>query len=174
MDQILLSSAKLLTTMIKNMSLLYVFLLLTFQSAAGQSSDSFSDSETLRKNSIYASAGFIPLWGAININYERMLINSSEKFLKSWWLRIGGGKWATWEIEGLHFVSTIAALTGSKNNHLELSAGITILNDNYENENSVYPAGNIGYRYQKPEGRFVFRTGFSFPETLYVSLGTSF
>ena len=160
--------------MIKNITLLSVFLLLTFQSAAGQSSDSFNDSETLMKNAIYASAGFVPIWGAININYERMLINSPEKFLKSWWFRIGGGKWATWGIEGPHFVSTITALTGSKNNHLELSAGITILNDNYDNENSAYPAGNIGYRFQKPGGHFIFRTGMSFPETLYLSLGTSF
>ena len=146
----------------------------TIHSATGQSSEPQQESGKLSKNVIYGTAGFFPIWGVININYERMLGHSSEKFVKSLWYRVGGGYWGTWGAEGPHFVSTLTALTGSKNNHLELSLGIAILNDNYYHDNSLYPAGNIGYRFQKSDGHFVFRTGVSFPETTYLSLGISF
>lgn len=76
--------------------------------------------------------------------------------------------------EGPHFVTTIAALTGAKNSHMEVGLGFTILNDNYYNDNSLYPAGNVGYRFQKAGGHFVFRAGAGFPETTYLSFGVSF
>jgi len=160
--------------MFKNVAWLSLFLLLTFYSATGQISDFQQEPEKVNKNVIYGTVGFFPIWGAININYERMIAHSTEKFLKSWWYRAGGGVWGSWGAEGPHFVSTIAALTGSKNSHFEAGLGFTILNDNYYHENSLYPAGNIGYRFQKPDGRFVFRTGAGFPETTYLSLGISF
>ncbi len=36
------------------------------------------------------------------------------------------------------------------------------------------PAGSIGYRFQKAEGGFIFRTGIGFPDGLYVSAGFRF
>jgi len=35
-------------------------------------------------------------------------------------------------------------------------------------------AGEIGYRYQNPEGGFLFRTGIAWPETVYIGLGFNF
>jgi len=33
---------------------------------------------------------------------------------------------------------------------------------------------SIGYRMQKPNGHFIFRTGVGWPEALYIDLGVSF
>ena len=42
------------------------------------------------------------------------------------------------------------------------------------NHTTITPAANIGYRYQKPSGGFVFRTGIGFPDGVYLSLGFAF
>ena len=38
----------------------------------------------------------------------------------------------------------------------------------------ILPAFGIGYRFQKPTGGIIFRTGISLPEAIYLSLGYSF
>ena len=47
-------------------------------------------------------------------------------------------------------------------------------NDRILGKTLIIPAGAIGYRFQKPGGKFVFRTGIGFPESLYLSLGLCF
>ncbi|GEM_PF-2316273 len=42
------------------------------------------------------------------------------------------------------------------------------------NLSSVYPAAAIGYRYQKPKGGFVFRTGLGWVDGIYLSFGSAF
>ena len=85
-------------------------------------------------------------------------------------------------------VGAITMLTGKKNNHFELNAGgflgiekTTRYNSSYyqqlynvpQREVSyypfVFPIFNVGYRYQKPEGGFIFRANAGF-----ISLGLSF
>jgi hypothetical protein len=43
-----------------------------------------------------------------------------------------------------------------------------------EDEFRINPAGNIGYRYQKTNGHFMFRAGLGLPEALYVGIGVVF
>lgn len=160
--------------MFKTLGIFSLFLLLTIHSVTGQTSESEKAPERISKNVIYGTLGFFPIWGALNINYERMLGHSTEKFITSWWWRLGGGVWGAWETGGPHFLSTLSAMTGSGKSHFEAGLGFTVLNDNYYHENSFYPAGNIGYRFQKPDGRFVFRAGVGFPETTHLSFGISF
>jgi hypothetical protein len=38
----------------------------------------------------------------------------------------------------------------------------------------ILPAITIGYRYQKPDGHLVFRTGIASPDGVYVALGAAF
>ena len=60
-------------------------------------------------------------------------------------------------------------LTGKKNNHFELNAGGFLGFEDTYNEAFIFPIFNVGYRYQKPEGGFIFRANAGI-----ISLGLSF
>ena len=65
-------------------------------------------------------------------------------------------------------------LTGKKNNHFELNAGgfLGIDGEGFlgivDGEAFIFPIFNVGYRYQKPEGGFIFRANAGI-----ISLGLS-
>jgi hypothetical protein len=40
--------------------------------------------------------------------------------------------------------------------------------------NLFLPAGFMGYRFQKQNGNVIFRSGFGYPELLYVGVGIAF
>ena len=137
-------------------------------------------SPNLNKNSFYGSIGYLLIYANLGGNYERLLVSKPETdvLFKYVLFRIGGGGYSGWACDGSFWVSTISGLTGSKNEHLELSLGIAYLTDDYgsilPNLWGIMPAGGIGYRFQKPNGSFIFRTGIASPEALYVSFGFSF
>ena len=111
------------------------------------------------KNNIYAE--FHPgVFTKLAINYERQ-IYSGEKVC--WYGRLGGGiggrLLAVLEREnkaGWGGLGAITMLTGKKNNHFELNSGAFIAVDEY-GDKFIFPIFNTGYRFQKPEGGFVFR-----------------
>lgn len=64
-------------------------------------------------------------------------------------------------------LAAITMLTGKNNNHFELNGGAFIGYDNYYNDMFYLPILDLGYRYQKPEGGFLFKakvgiSGFGF------------
>lgn len=147
----------------------------------------------LKKNAIYGTVGTVGIYGAAEGNYERMIAETGKGFLKSYWARVGYGGYYSWEDSGSLFVIGLTALTGARKSHMEFNVGFTSTydRDSYEigvSNSSIggdpkpaksefrdySPAGSIGYRFQKPGGSFIFRTGFGFPESLYVSLGFCF
>ncbi len=113
----------------------------------------------------YKNGVFLELGGAsalYSINYER-------QFYKGFTGRIG-----------LAYISNTVTVPvlfgkvfGSKNHHLEISAGATYLNyrtQHYdylnvlyreETNNGIMLTAFAGYRYQKPDKRFFFRIGFT-------------
>ena len=108
-----------------------------------------SEQITLSNNSIYfdMSAG---LASQVSINYERGFY-FGEKV--SWLGRIGIGEaGALGGASGGGVIGAITMLTGKKNNHFELNTGVFIVQDN------GYLLLDIGYRFQKPEGGFIFKT----------------
>jgi hypothetical protein len=131
-------------------------LVLVFLLTAGN----FAFSQSNYKNGV-----FLELGGAsklYSINYERQL-----------------SKGFTGRI-GLAYLSNTVAVPvlfgkvfGSKNHHLEISLGATYTNyrtQHYntlnvlyreERNNGILLTGFAGYRYQKPEKRFLFRIGFT-------------
>lgn len=151
-------------------ALLSIFLLLGVLTAYGQDSTSTSNQVSLKKNIIYATAGYAGLYAALNGNYERIIIQKQTGFFKNYMVRIGGGVYVEWGGEGSYAVTGLTGLTGLKKSHLELHLGIAY-SSGFE---SLTPAVGIGYRYQKPGGQFVFRVGASFPESFYLSLGFCF
>lgn len=147
----------------------------------------------LNQNIVYSTAAFGGIWGTLNLNYERQLTTTNSNFFKTINLRVGGGYWATWGVKGSHFIVTPVFISGTGNNHFESSIGVTLLYDKssydigvsnarYFDEQipsqteymNLFPSGTLGYRYQKPNGRFVFRTGVGFPDIVYLSLGVAF
>ena len=120
------------------------------------------------KNTTYVTVGFALLWGAVNANYEQMIWKSQDRFIQSLWFRIGAGSYAAWDAEGINFVATLNALTCKKNTHLEFGLGATYFGGDIS---LITPAGALGYRFQKPKGHFIFRTGIGWPESFYLSFG---
>jgi hypothetical protein len=135
----------------------------------------------LKKNVIYATLGVDPgeFYGTLLGNYERMVIQFQNPFVNSLWVRVGAGPWVWWTGKGTNYVATISALTGRKGSHLETGAGVLFTYDSDRRSfhpliNDRHLAGNIGFRFQKPEGLFVLRTGIGWPEFIYLSLGFCF
>ena len=128
----------------------------------------------LPKKNIYGEA-HIGLFSEASLNYERS-IYSGEKI--SWYGRLGGG-WGgkvEWDADfGWGGLGAITMLTGKKNNHFELNAGgfLGIDGEGFlgivDGEAFIFPIFNVGYRYQKPEGGFIFRANAGI-----ISLGLSF
>ncbi len=141
----------------------------------------------LPKKNIYGEL-HVGLFSEASLNYERS-IYSGEKI--SWYGRLGGG-WGGKVEWGGDFgwggLGAITMLTGKKNNHFELNAGGFLGIDKttgynrtgtgpsnyiYEKEVGyypfVFPIFNVGYRYQKPDGGFIFRANAGI-----ISLGLSF
>ena len=142
--------------------------------------------ELLKKNAIYITAAFNPLiLMSLNINYERIVKQKQYAFFNVIAIKSGIGKWTALEGGGANFHSGLTTLSGIKSNHFETNIGgslfyykgqrYTSITEYTEfHEFIVFPMINLGYRYQKPKGDFIFRTGAGFPEGFYISLGICF
>ncbi len=135
----------------------------------------------LEKNNVYAEA-HVGIISQLVMNYERH-IYSWEKI--SWYGRIGGGYAVNFLVDifdpddGWGGLGAITMLTGKYNNHFEINAGafighhgdgIIINSGGYKVSSAfISPIFNVGYRYQKPEGGFIFRANAGI-----ISLGLSF
>lgn len=151
---------------------------------------------TQPKNVIYANAGTLGIWFTASANYERQLFSTDNKFYVIYYLRASAGAFATWVADGPYGSLSIQGVFGAKKSHLEFGLGLAAFYDKsgYENEFSsanylyqgyeselskgdytnITPAVSLGYRYQKPTGGFVFRTGIGFPDGIYLSFGLAF
>ncbi len=148
--------------------------------------------ERIRKNVVQASAGAMVVVGAYGINYERLLVQFEDNSLIGLWGKAGLGEWAEYGNNGGGYQRLmVGLLTGKSRGHLELNLGgarmynkrgfenYWMINDpqvkpiksNYVQRN---PVGSLGYRFQKREGGFLFRTGLGYPEGIFVGLGASF
>jgi hypothetical protein len=178
----------------KKVILILFAVLLSFQYLTAQKKQ--TNDTLLNKNTIYASVGWLVLYGTVNLSYERNLFQPNRKLIKYVNLKASYGKFATWGIAGDVYMLNAVFLTGVKKNHLEAIAGLSIFFDRegydigvsnanypypgYEPEPSkadytdFLPVLGFGYRYQKPGGRFIFRTGLNFPEMIYLSFGYAF
>ena len=127
----------------------------------------------LSKKNIYGEL-HIGLFSQGVINYERQIFSGKT----SWYGRLGGGYGGMIEWRGdfgWGGFGAITMLTGKKNNHFELNAGSFFgynAIDWFEvdkDEPFIFPIFNLGYRYQKPDGGFIFRANAGI-----ISLGLSF
>lgn len=126
----------------------------------------------MKKNIIYGTLGYAGLYGVANANYERVLSQRKAGFFNYYLMRFGFGHWVAWGGGGNHGVAGITGLTGIGKSHLEIHLGLATIYD--ETSSRLLPAGSVGYRFQKPGGHFIFRTGAAFPESFYLSFGFCF
>lgn len=155
----------------------------------GQGTDSGASQQGVKKNTIHAGVGSVGLIAGYNVNYERLIVPIKMGQL---WARATAGGWAIWTSSGPYQATSLVLLTGLRSNHFELHAGMSRMLDRQSYEDaqdmsrhfseplpskSSYTyfraVGGIGYRYQKPSGRFIFRTGVAYPETVYLGLGVA-
>ncbi|MGC9341331.1 MAG: hypothetical protein ACP5E3_01375 [Bacteroidales bacterium] len=126
------------------------------------------NTQKLARNAVYGSLGTGLFFFSGTGFYEQILTkNTAHKKVLSF-VKGGFGGYANrkgWTYLMLQY----GILTGSSANHLELGAGLV-----YYFIGDSPLSGTIGYRYQKPGGDFIFRTGISRPEVLYVSIGVAF
>lgn len=122
------------------------------------------------KNLIYANVGSVGLSGSLTGYYERML-GQRRKFAS--FIKVGAGVHAYWGGESRYILAQCGILTGLKKHHLELGAGPGYL-INLDKDETLSITATVGWRYQKPGKKFMFRMGFSFPEGIHMGVGFSF
>ena len=154
------------------LSLLLGLLLIAYSSL-------FSQQDSLRKtdyeykmNMIHGSLGTLVLGYTANIFYDRFLSPIGRYHTTCTFARIGyQDNIILTDPNGSAVILEGGILTGKHFGHFEGTLGIAYI----QTENNVLrPAFSVGYRGQKPDGSFMFRTGLGFPELLFFGLGIAF
>jgi hypothetical protein len=129
---------------------LLTILLITIGFSANAQS---SEENEMPKNSIYFDMGLIPGYHAF-VNYER---NFYEGKKVSWYGRMGAGYGGfLLSSGGFGALGAVTMITGKKNSHFELSTGF--FRGKGFGDTFTLPIIDVGFRYQKPEGGFIFKT----------------
>ncbi|MDX1283768.1 MAG: hypothetical protein R3182_02085 [Draconibacterium sp.] len=132
--------------------LLFIAILLMFfcNKAEAQS----KEVTELSKVNLYADFGF-HLAGQVTANFEYQ-IASGEKV--TWYGRAGAGAaGVVMAVGGPGVLGAVTMLTGKGNKHFEINGGAFVGKDVEQDDIFVFPLIDFGYRYQKPEGGFIFR-----------------
>lgn len=109
---------------------------------------------TLSKTNLYVDAGG-HFAGQVSINYEGR-IHSGEKV--TWYVRGGvGAAGVIMTFGGPGVLGGLTMLTGKGKNHFEISGGVIVGKDFEQDDGFALPLIDFGYRYQKPEGGFIFK-----------------
>ncbi len=141
-------------------------------------------SKNLRKNSAFGNIGlsYPVIGGSASISYDRSILVTKDEIdirgrLSIGYLGISGGSFSYQSL-------TMGLLMGKHPNHLEILAGAALHQyrptQNHfgireeQSSTGIFPAGNIGYRYQKLDGWFLIRAGIGFPDLGYVGMGVAF
>lgn len=149
------------------------------------------------KNTTYISLGVLFLGGHVNANYERLVYAGKEKIQVSYYAKAYVGRYAARGVYGYISSLNAQAVFGNRGNgHLEIGLGAAMVLDELKYQDAIEESGapetsreeiqtrlkhstfffsrSIGFRRQKPDGGFVFRTGIGVPDGVYISFGVAF
>lgn len=102
----------------------------------------------------------------VTLNYEKLLLKQSHYYIYG---KIGVGYGAIGgndiSITGMQLPISLNILNGASNNHFEVNLGARTffdipfdkVNSNVDHGFFIYPIVNLGYRYQQPNGKFLFK-----------------
>ena len=112
----------------------------------------------------------------VNVNYERNIVERSKSLSN---LRLGFGYAMLFVAgEGYYVNGVYVHLFGAKNSHLEVNAGAKYMLTNSISDpafsDQLIPEIYLGYRFEKPTGGIIFRTGLSYPTFVNLGLGYKF
>ena len=123
----------------------------------------------ISRNYLLVTFGFVEL---IHAGYERNIFWRRAAQTN---VRIGYGFLNDLQGGAHEYVGALVQLLGSRNSHLELNFGISIIQNVKDNTNpSTVSQGTftyVGYRFEKPDGNFIFRAGFIYPIIYALELG---
>jgi len=155
--------------------LLFLLFSLTSFSISGQSLEQSANMNKVYKNTIITSAGlllFLDKYTSITFQYERILAAGKEGL--DFGVSLGGGVLYDGQYRYNLIYPRVYWLIGKKSSKAELAVGGGLLLDLADEQGAVFPAIVIGYRYQKPCQRFLFRVGVALPEGIYAGIGYRF
>jgi len=155
-----------------NLKSLTIILIFISSTISAQKLKPDSIDSKMFNNAIYGNVGLGGLYFTATGYYERMFQKNAQKSIIATFVKVGFGGASYWEGSSSYFLGQFGILTGVEKHHLEVSAGLVKgFGDTYD----FFPlSGSIGYRIQKPDGHFIFRTGMGWPEALYLGFGVSF
>jgi len=132
------------------------------------------------KNALFIA---VAMTGIVNLTYERHLCAIGKK--KRWNL-YGRAFYGSAGAIGNDYIQASLLpnlISGRGKNHFEFGLGPVYLFDWDEGRSiftrprhfvNIFIQLNMGYRYQSPYKRFIFRTGAGYPEYVYFGMGWSF
>ena len=152
---------------IKTFTLIFLLALISVTSFGQMESLDISEFD---KNSVYGNVGIGGLYFTATAYYERLIFKPFEKNNISPILKIGYGGYADWNGQSDYLLAQAGIITGINKHHFESSAGLVY----YPKDQTAFPSILVGYRKQKPNSPFLFRTGIGFPEAIYAGIGWTF
>ncbi len=148
-------------------------LLFFYSSTAFGQLDHVSETKPIfNKNAIHGSIGTVVLYASVSGYFERMLFDRLKRNYLATFVRVGIGHYGGLESSGSFTLIQTGIMTGKDKGHFEGAFGLAHRTN--KNDNNYEPAIVAGYRWQKPEGNFIFRTGVAYPESLYAGVGFCF
>ena len=132
-----------------------------------------------QKNAFHVSGATIKFLGMYSINYERTIIDSRIFKMN---MSAGAGGWYFTDISeiahGYSIPVSLNNLVGNGNNFFEFDLGLryTFFNENSTKEDisPVYPVVNLGYRYQKQNGKGLIFRAFIGASGIGIGIGKAF
>lgn len=133
-----------------------------------------NSTDRVNKNLLYGGIGVGGIYFPAYIYYERQL---QEHFLNSKlssFVTVGTGAAVHWEGSSYYVAAKFGLLLGQQKAKLETALGVNYFYLGDLTDETLPLAASIGYRANKPGKNYVFRTGVSWPEAVYVSWGFRF
>ena len=155
---------------------LFLFVLLVSLQVGAQSDSIKVESLPLKKNSFYISAGAaLDFYLVGTLAYERIFWQNTKDFHVAIGGQVGYSHYEVWGIGGSIINVNLLVLIGEGKHHLDFLGGANFFLDGDLKDYGPYVLSiDIGYRYQKPIGGFIFRIGTGWPEVFYIGLGYNF
>lgn len=173
----------------KQKTLLLTLFIALFMQSTSFSQSLYEDSGNYNNN-IHIGITPNPFYGFASLNYERKIIQLNKSRISA---EAGFGYWQAWGAGGSTYKLKINNTFGKKKHHIEVGLGTMALYDNQNYEIGVsnanyfsesvptkqdyvdyHFAASAGYLFKKPQGNFIFKTGFAWPESLYLGFGYAF
>ena len=156
----------------KTLTLIILIIAFIFMYKNAESQEIETDVK-FRTNAIYGNVGIFPIYGTAILNYERNLNQNTFNRNISSLLKFGFGEYLAWAVGGEIVLAQYGLMFFPANHHLEVGIGATYY-INGDMGDLFFPAVNVGYRFQKPGGHLIFRTGISIPEAAHLGIGFAF